>query len=79
MSEIPTFTYILNYSLLSPLSTEIIFRAIALMSVSGQLRTYAPTPPLTQHYPNLFSVDCCWVRGGVGAQSSRYRLILVIW
>ena len=36
------------------------------ISVSGQLPTY---PNIN---PNLLSIDCCWVRGGVGGQFPRY-------
>ena len=40
------------------------------ISVSGQLPTYpSPNPTFT---PNLLSIDCCWVRGGVGGQLLRY-------
>ena len=37
-------------------------------SVSEQLST-SPKPTLN---PNLLSVDCCWVKGGVGVQLLRY-------
>ena len=30
-----------------------------------------PTPPLTNIYLNLLSIDCCWVKGGVGGQLPR--------
>ena len=39
-------------------------------SVSEQLSTY-PSPKPTLN-PNLLSVDCCWVKGGVGVQLLRY-------
>ena len=34
-------------------------------------RNCTPTPQPNIN-PNLFSVDCCWVRGGVGAHFLRY-------
>ena len=40
------------------------------MTVSEQLRTYPPSLPNIN--PDLISVDCCWARGGVGAQLHRY-------
>lgn len=41
-------------------------------SVAKQLRNYpTPSPPLTNSNPNLLTVDCCWVRGGVGNLSKR--------
>ena len=38
-------------------------------SVSEKLRTYPSPPlPLPNINPNLLSVDCRWVKGGVGTQ-----------
>ena len=36
------------------------------------LSNFAPTPPWPNNDPNSLSVDCCWFRGGVGAQLLRY-------
>ena len=41
------------------------------MTVSELLRTY-PSPTNPNSNPNLLSIDCCWIKGGVGAQFLRY-------
>ena len=42
-----------------------------LMTVSELLRTY-PSPTNPNSNPNLLSIDCCWIKGGVGTQFLRY-------
>ena len=52
------------------------YRIFESISVSGQLPTYpSPNPTLTLTcYINYcyLSIDCCWARGGVDGQLSRY-------
>ena len=36
------------------------------------LENYPPIPPQPNINPKFLSIDCCWVRGGVGGQLPRY-------